>query len=1017
MEKGILTIFTIIFIVTSISAQYEMPVYYVDSYRPAQSGSPVGNTIDGNDTTIYHSDWDIDAIPDTLTFYFSSIVPGINEIKYTPRQSGSNGIWTEVNLLYSTQSDPENYKRLTDSIVVWELNNQEKTIYLNSEIEAPYAIKVVVLEAYNDFSSCAEMRFSGSEPLPTDESCTIDVSSFIGTADIEIVPDPTGSYATSYQPGEGITGSFDGDYSTLYHSDYREQENAFPITMVYHFQASAQIDYLIYHPRSDGSSNGFFGETSIYYKSTASGSLEPLIDYDFGEKGLPVRIDLPEGIQVSEVVFIVKNGANGYASCAEMDFYREFSSSSGKFVYSDIFKTDLYAAVKENVTQAMIDTMSSPFYKSLAQCIFNGTYNHALRVRDYTAYTSLDELSAVLKTSRYNAYENATGIYVEEGQKVVLFVRDISVVPVYLRVRDWADEDSPEDHIYILSEGRNVLTMKGSGLAYISYYSDFPEAAPVRINFTNGAINGYFNPLIHDADDWVQLMTKDIYPKVDIVGTYVHLVYDRAALKQNCPFDGSRLIAVYDSIVNWQKIIDGMYKFNYEYLNRMLAYSETGGGYYAGGLGVHLDLTWGPANITDPDKLDLWGIPHEFGHINQIRPGLKWIGTTEVTNNVNSAWAYYKMNRKGVDYTRMEASVHRHEEGTQGRSGNLYNILIDSTYIHHRALQSFTQGYFFKVLIPFWQLELYYQVAGACRGAAPLTYETDPEVEGIDYAHWYATVAEKVRDTDPTGLTNGEMLLNFVRYTCDAVQTDLTDFFIKTGFLRPIDRYIDDYGVGHLKVTQGQIDDLIAEIKAKYSTKPVSPVINYITALSVNIYKSKHGLVGTIGDGVELVTDDGAPYLLIDQSEWENAVAYESYDSTGDLTHVTVRSTGDLSGQYTYVQYLDDVYKVYAVGYDGERILVYPERPQSTEQIGVNPGLTVFPNPVKSGNTITIRLEDVHGKYELEIYNVKGERLINLKDDISGLNRELRSLEVAAGVYHIIVRRDGEFYEDSFIVQ
>ena len=31
-----------------------------------------------------------------------------------------------------------------------------------------------------------------------------------------------------------------------------------------------------------------------------------------------------------------------------------------------------------------------------------------------------------------------------------------------------------------------------------------------------------------------------------------------------------------------------------------------------------------------------WGPAHEVGHCNQTRPGLKWVGMTEVTNNIHS---------------------------------------------------------------------------------------------------------------------------------------------------------------------------------------------------------------------------------------------------------------------------------------------------------------------------------------------------------------------------------------------
>lgn len=44
---------------------------------------------------------------------------------------------------------------------------------------------------------------------------------------------------------------------------------------------------------------------------------------------------------------------------------------------------------------------------------------------------------------------------------------------------------------------------------------------------------------------------------------------------------------------------------------------------------------------------------------------------------------------------------------------------------------------------------------------------------------------------------------------------DITEFFTAWGFLRPINNNINDYGNKMVTVTQKQIDDLVAEIKAK----------------------------------------------------------------------------------------------------------------------------------------------------------------------------------------------------------
>lgn len=74
----------------------------------------------------------------------------------------------------------------------------------------------------------------------------------------------TSATASSAQPGEGIERSFDGDKTTLYHSNYdNTTEGYFPITLEYHFDAGSDMDYLVYYPRSDGGTNGNFKEVDI----------------------------------------------------------------------------------------------------------------------------------------------------------------------------------------------------------------------------------------------------------------------------------------------------------------------------------------------------------------------------------------------------------------------------------------------------------------------------------------------------------------------------------------------------------------------------------------------------------------------------------------------------------------------------------------------------------------------------------------------------------------------------------
>ncbi len=1005
--RNFINLFFLVFLgnFIQLKAQYEMPVYSVSSFRTEQPGTPSEFTIDGNHVTIYHSLWNINGIPDTLNFIFSSRVNSINKLEYTPRPSGPNGIWTKVDVLYSTKENPDQFI-LVMKDVEWPVDNDKKTLDFPSTIVHPATIRIAVNEAYANFSSCAEMRFYGPEPLLPDGSidCVISTDDINAVQDTKVPIDPIGTIASSFQSGENIEKSFDSELATLYHSNYNDGAESFPMDLVYHFVGSPVIDYLKYIPRNDGGNNGFFGKVTVSYNTSDSGqgsTFQEIVTYNFAQKGVPSSVYFPTSIQPLNIKISVADGYGDFASCAEMEFYKKSGSGVIKAPYTNIFSNVIYSQLHASITQQDIDTISSNFYKTLAQCIFEGSYNRKYRVQDYEAFPIVSTTAKLLKTSSYDQFENMTGIAFQPGEKVILFVEQTPPTDIYLRVRDFANEDSPADHSYQLVNGMNIINMDQGGLGYISYYSDESGLPKVKINIVNGFINGYYDVMTSDKNDWVEILTNSAYPKVDLRGKYVHFVFDKIPLRSYSPVDGQDLINRYDTIVKHERILMGLYKYDRSPANRQFGWTESMGGLYAGGLGAHFDLTWGPESFASPKDLGLWGIAHEFGHVNQIRPGLKWIGTTEVTNNIYSLWVYYHMNSAGEKFTRLESESKAADDNSPEITGGEFNGYIDATTVQKNPLQTYTNP--FRLLIPFWQLELYYQLAGAAKGAPLLTLEENPSVSGVDYAHWYGVVAEKVRNTNELGISNGQLMLNFVKNTCDAVHEDLTDFFTNSGFLRPIDVEIDDYGIGQLTVTETEVEETIAYIKAKGYQPPASPVINYISAHSIDAFKNNLPLSGKTGIGVELIQSDIFPYLIIDNTEWKNTVAFETYDTAGILIHVSIVGTGDLSLATTAIQYPYEAFMVYAVGYDGSKILVYPKTSAIFTKTKDISELKLSPNPTSNGTFVKIKVEDRFANYNLKLLSINGNLMLNSDGYCEKLEQLLnRKLTSAANGTYLI---------------
>ena len=147
----------------------------------------------------------------------------------------------------------------------------------------------------------------------------------------------------------------------------------------------------------------------------------------------------------------------------------------------------------------------------------------------------------------------------------------------------------------------------------------------------------------------------------------------------------------------------------------------------------------------------LWVLGHEVGHVNQTRPGLKWHGTTEVTNNI---YALYNQKMVHGEARRLTTG-----EGRQGySSGNdgydvAFERIIEAKRDWYIGGDNFSSN-FIPRLAPFWQLYLYL-------------------VQIEKQEHFYHDLFEYFRTHQSK--RRGERQLDFVRQVIS--QLNLLDFF------------------------------------------------------------------------------------------------------------------------------------------------------------------------------------------------------------------------------------------------
>lgn len=754
----------------------------------------------------------------------------------------------------------------------------------------------------------------------------------------------SGGTASNSQSGYGIEKSYDGNTSTLWHSPW--SGGGFPFTLTYNLKEASHIDYMVYTPRTDGNSNGNFGNITISYATaSAKNTYTTLLSTDLECSTSASTISFgTEGIDnVTSVRIVVKDGGNNFASAAEVAFYTK-DSSLNKYM-SEYFTSDLCNELKEGVTAESAKTIKHPYLRQLALTLLEGNYSTKYRVGEFSAYESTSSLASRIKTNSYCAYENPAGIYFSEGDQIVVFAEGISnKYPVNLKIKcfsnanDIETEGQPES-TYSLSNGANIITAANRGNAYVAYYStDYKNAPTIKLHFAMAKENGYFDLGRGDTDaDWVSLLANAKSDIIDIVTPRMQVAAPLASLKSYCPKNGVKLATIYDEVIRREREVMGMPSEREEPKNHQFA-RPVKSGMFADGTGAAAAFGSFGSEWCNPSSFGFWGFGHELGHVNQVRPDFKWVGCGETTNNIYSSWVEHKLGAKdayGTGYHRLEDENSGIDDysGTRGGRFEVYleegvrkgvswqlqdgadyhgttpnTVTVTGEDENGKSTGSVTTtsrnyDHFVKV-VPLYQLMLYTQEAGASPNA-------------------YGKVIEGMRKASDTNMTNGKYQLKMMQRFCDSTQVNLLPFFEKAGMLRPIKAYIEDYSAQWLIITQSQIDELKQTIAAKnYPEAPAA--LNYINAYNWTVFRDK----GTLPTNVEVgkgCTASSSTKVRVDNNVWTNAVGYETYDADGNLLRISMFGLGDSqkSSRYTYVLFPSGSKYIMAVGYDGSKVKIY----------------------------------------------------------------------------------------------
>lgn len=710
--------------------------------------------------------------------------------------------------------------------------------------------------------------------------------------------------------------TIDGDYFTNY-SGSPVTAVGDSVVILYTLKQTQKIDYIKLTQRANKDKNSIFSKGTIWLQEQGKN------DWMLKEKFVVTPGDdatsdvLATNIaKVRLCLYRSEIGRN--AALAEFECFQRSSSTQEILDCAKYFTDGTYSQLQPGVTAESIKEIKNPVMFNLASELLKGTYDSEFRIRAYHSCKSPLVVAKEITVGNRSQYDNPTGVYFEQDLPVFVFVGKKGKSDLTLSIADFR-EDGQKSTIG-LKEGLNVIRPNHSGNGYIQYWtSDETADTPVKIHICYGSEIGFWDKRQgHNNQDWSRIVRRAqenvatyqiTNAMMDVLGDRVQLMNTVNSFVTFALTDIASIVDKQDEMLYHEYVMMGLEKHNMIPKNRFLGVRSWGGSPNWNGVCANYPNAENTMLVPTVFLNNIWVFAHEFGHGNQVAQ-MKGAGWAEVTNNLYGSYAQYQMcDRNNL---RLEHEEYKRSGSNSKVRGDRFNAYLKEAFVN-KTLYLQHEGEIkedgsheadpFVSLVPLWQLTLYYMIAG--EGTEWHKPDFWPDV------HWDAIQDNKA------SYSWGQKYVNFMKRAINASGMNLCKFFTNMGLLRESDRMISDYGgPKQVKITASMVQEVINYGQGK--PEPSSPVMGYISANSIDIFKNKRQVQGTFNAGVTKATES----LTVAHDVWKNVIAFETYKGN-DLIDVCISGTGSVSNTSTFVRYPQGATRVEAVGWDGTRLLVY----------------------------------------------------------------------------------------------
>lgn len=616
--------------------------------------------------------------------------------------------------------------------------------------------------------------------------------------DIQVKPYAGKASEEETDPDRSIEHSFDdkfiADGGVPYHSKWGQSAD-FPVILEYYFEGNTDIDYFIYHTNSG---NGTFGKFDVYTQTKENTEYVHQGSYDFNMRNSPSIASLKTPVKATKVKFEVHSGKNGYVSCDEMQFFKKNKKNTLEEQLLTVFTDITCSEIKPDVTQEQIEALPE-FFIQTASALKDDSYNKwekEFRIREYYPYSSADEWADKLMTRKYGDLDNPTGIYVNEGDEVVVLVgnthgQSISIQNIGEETSKGYAQTSVNGDIYPLKEGVNKLTAKQTGMLFVMYNTNIqnPDAQPIKIHIPlgGGKVCGFFSLKEHQTNEkYKELIDKADYKYFCVIGNAIILYFHHKQLKAAVPYDILSSIELWDNMIQWQQELMGIEDVYPKQMNNHIFAISPEGGYMWASEGRIGFVYTALGDILRKSYLmasrNSWGPAHEIDHVHQ--GAINWASTTESSNNLFSNYTIYKFGQNCSRGT--ELAVPEYAANVKKAT------LVFRRCVENKAWCDFGTDYQGEDPEMHarmnWQLWNYYHRCGY-----------NPQ--------FFPTLFKLMRENRVSTQDPGENQMMYARMACRAANENLTDFFERWGFFVPISMKVNQYGTYNYIVTDAMIKE------------------------------------------------------------------------------------------------------------------------------------------------------------------------------------------------------------------